>query len=107
MRIRITQRDINEGVQGNSFQCPVARAVRRAFKASEVWVREIIIVTTAGSRQTYVTPLEAEVFIERYDSAVLEFESPKPLGFTLPQGDESKARRGRGTKEVSDASGGT
>ena len=27
MRIRVTRRDIEEGVQGNSFHCPVARAV--------------------------------------------------------------------------------
>jgi hypothetical protein len=83
MRIRVTQRDIDDGVQSNSFHCPVARAVKRAFKATEVWVREMIIVTTAGKRETYVTPPEAEDFIEKYDSALLEFESPKPFSFTL------------------------
>ena len=85
MRIRVTQRDIDEGVQGNSFHCPVARAIKRAFKAAEVWVREMIIVTRAGVRETYVTPSEVRDFIERYDSAVLEFESPKPFSFTLDQ----------------------
>ena len=83
MRIRVTQRDINEGVQNNCFQCPVARAVKRVFKATEVWVREIIIVKKAGPRRIYVTPAEAVDFIERYDSAMLEFESPKPFSFTL------------------------
>jgi len=83
MRIRVTQRDIDEGVQDNSFHCPVARAVRRALGAGEVWVREIIIVTKLGSRDTYVTPPAVSDFIERYDSAVLEFESPKPFSFTL------------------------
>ncbi len=83
MRIRVTQRDIDEGVQGNSFHCPVARAVKRAFKATEVWVREIIIVTRAGKKKTYITPAEVEDFVERYDSAVLEFESPKPFTSTL------------------------
>ena len=83
MRIRVTQRDINEGLQSNSFYCPVARAVKRAFGASEVWVREIIIVTKAGKKQTFVTPSEALDFIECFDSAVLEFESPKPFSFTL------------------------
>ena len=48
MRIKVTQRDIDEGVQGNSFHCPVARAVKRTFKAEEVWVREIIIITRGG-----------------------------------------------------------
>jgi hypothetical protein len=70
-------------VQGDSLHCPVARAVKRAFKAAVVWVREIIIVTKAGSRHTYVTPLEAQDFLERYDSAILEFESPRPFSFTL------------------------
>jgi hypothetical protein len=83
MRIRVTQRDIDEGVQGNSFHCPVARAVKRALGAGEVWVREIIIVTKSGSPDSYVTPPAVTDFIERYDSAILEFESPKPFSFTL------------------------
>ena len=85
MRIRVTRRDIEEGVQGNSFHCPVARAVRRALRASEVWVREIIIVTKAGAKEIYVTPPAVLDFIEQFDSAVLEFESPKPFSFTLEQ----------------------
>jgi len=83
MRIRVTRRDIEEGVQGNSFHCPVARAVSRALRAHEVWVREIIIVSKAGAKETFVTPQKALDFMERYDSAVLEFESPKPFSFTL------------------------
>ena len=85
MRIRVTRRDNEEGVQGNSFHCPVARAVRRALRAREVWVREIIIVTRVGAKETYVTPSPVLDFIEQFDSAVLEFESPKPFGFTLEQ----------------------
>ena len=85
MRIRVTRRDISEGIQGSSFHCPVARAVRRALRAREVWVREIIIVTRAGAKETYVTPSAVLDFIERFDSAVLEFESPKPFSFTLEQ----------------------
>jgi hypothetical protein len=85
MRIRVTQRDIDEGVQNNCFHCPVARAIKRAFKAAEVWVREIIIIKKLGSQLTYVTPPAAVDFIERYDSSMLEFESPKPFSFTLDQ----------------------
>ena len=85
MRIRVTQQDIDEGVQSNCFHCPVALAIKRAFKAAEVWVREIIIVRKAGSQRTYVTPTAAVDFIERFDSAMLEFESPKPFSFTLDQ----------------------
>jgi len=85
MRIRVKRRDIVEGVQGNSFHCPVARAVRRALRAREVWVREIIIVTRAGAKETFVTPPAGLDFIEQFDSAVLEFESPKPFSFTLEQ----------------------
>jgi hypothetical protein len=83
MRIRVTQRDLDVGVQGNSFHCPVARAVMRAFKAARVWVRDIIIVTKADSQHTYVTPPAVLDFLERYDSAILEFESPRPFSFTL------------------------
>jgi len=85
MRIRVTRRDIAEGVQGNSFHCPVARAVRRALRAREVWVCEIIIVTKAGTKETYVTPLEVLDFIEHFDCAMLEFESVRPFSFTLEQ----------------------
>jgi hypothetical protein len=85
MRIRVTQQDIDQGVQGINFRCPVARAIKRVFKATEVWAREIIIVTKAGVKQTFATPPEVQDFIERYDSAVLEFESPRPFSFTLEQ----------------------
>ena len=86
MRIRVTRKDIEEGVQGNSFHCPVALAVKRAFRADSVWVREIIIVTKGRLRRTCVAPPEVEDFIERFDSAILEFESPKPFSFTLDAG---------------------
>jgi hypothetical protein len=65
------------------FSLPVARAVKRVFKATEAWVREIIVVRKAGWERTYVTPTAAVDFIEQFDSAVLEFESPKPFSFTL------------------------
>jgi hypothetical protein len=93
MHIQLTQRDIDEGVQSNCFHCPVARAVKRVFKADEVWVREIIIVRKTGSQRTYVTPTAAVDFIEQFDSAVLEFESPKPFSFTL--NDRVRATFGR------------
>ena len=86
IRIRVTKGDIEVGIQGNSFRCPVALAVRRAFKADEVWVREIIIVTKGRLRRTCVAPPEVQDFLERFDSAILEFESPKPFSFTLDSG---------------------
>ena len=61
----------------------MALAVKRVFKADTVWVREIIVVAKGRSRQTYVTPPEVEGFVESYDSAILEFESPGPFSFTL------------------------
>jgi len=101
MRIRVTQQDIDRGVQGNSFHCPVARAVKRAFKGAEVWVREIIIITKSGSRLTCVAPPEVEDFMERYDSAILEFESPRPFSFSLDATELNRIRpvsAGRGAR---------
>ena len=98
MRIRVTQRDIDEGVQSNCFHCPVARAVKDVFKATEVWVREIIIVRKAHSQRTYVTPEAAVDFIERFDSAILEFESPKPFSFTLDERVRATLDRNRASK---------
>jgi hypothetical protein len=98
MRIRVIQRDIDEGVQSNCFHCPIARAVKRVFKATEVWVREIIIVRKAGSERTYVTPEAAADFIERFDSAILEFESPRPFSFTLDERVRATLDRNRVSK---------
>jgi hypothetical protein len=83
LHIRVTQRDIDRGLQGDSFRCPVALAVKRAFKAATVWVREVVIVTKGRSQHTYATPPEIEGFLESYDSAILEFECPKPFSFSL------------------------
>jgi hypothetical protein len=83
LHIRVTQRDIDRGLQGDSFRCPAALAVKRAFKADTVWVREVIIVTKGRSQHTYATPPEVQGFLESYDSAILEFESPRPFSFTL------------------------
>jgi hypothetical protein len=76
----------------------VALAVRRAFKADTVWVREIIIVTKGKSRQIYATPPKVQGFLESYDSAILEFESPRPFSFTLraPQLPGVNAVKGKG-----------
>ena len=93
MVIRVIQRDIDEGVQSNCFHCPVARALKRAFQADEVWVREIIVVKKASLEQAFVTPPAAADFIERFDSAVLEFESPKPFSFTVNQGHGKRMNR--------------
>ena len=82
LNIGVPQRDIDRGVQGDSFRCPVALAIKRALKAA-VWVREVIIVTKGRSQQTYVTPPEVEGFLESYDSAIFEFDSPRPFSFTL------------------------
>jgi len=81
--IRVRQRDIDRGLQGDSYRCPVALAIKRVLKADTVWVREVIIVSKARSQQTYVTPPEVEGFLESFDSAILEFESPRPFSFTL------------------------
>jgi len=83
LNIRVTQRDIDRGVQGDSFRCPVALAIKRALKAAAVWVPEVIIVTKGRSQQTYATPSEVEGFLESYDSAIFEFDSPRPFSFTL------------------------
>jgi hypothetical protein len=82
LHIHVTQRDIDR-VQGDSFHCPVALAIKRALKADAVWVREVITVTKGRSRQPYVTPHKVQDFLEHYDSAILEFESPRPFAFNL------------------------
>jgi len=75
MRIRVTQRDIDEGVQSNCFHCPVARAVKHVLRASELWVREIIIVRKAHSQWAYVT---SEAAVTSLNGSTRRFLSLNP-----------------------------
>ena len=77
LHIRVTQRDIDRGLQGDSFRCPAALAVKRAFKADTVWVREVIVVTKERSRQIYATPPEVQA---SWNATI-----PQSLNSSLPE----------------------
>ena len=59
-----------------------------------------MIVGKAGSQRTYVTPTAAVDFIERFDSAMPDFESSKPFSFTLDESEKANSRHKPGKQRL-------
>ena len=51
-----------------------------------------LLLSRRRAHNAYVTPLDAQDFLERYDPAILEFESPRPFSFTLDARQLSRMR---------------
>lgn len=72
-RITVTQNDIDLGLRKSFCDCPVARAVRRAFRVKpwrKVYVRhEGILVGEPDDERVWMSdmPDHIEKFIERFD----------------------------------------
>ena len=73
MKVSVTAADIVTGVAKHRCECPVARALKRAFKAERVDA-SFCRLTVDGRR--YATPDAVETFMRRFDerSAVEPFE---------------------------------
>lgn len=82
MKIEVTQKDIDYGIQGESELCPIARAVKRETKRKNVHVDrstvEIYRNKSNGSN-FYTLPPKAQTFVRRFDRQ----ESVKPFSFEL------------------------
>lgn len=75
--IRVTQADIERGVPGKAFLCPVARAIRRAFNANPACVAvgrsDVSIVLGSISADNYecfdvTLPPKAREFVRAFDT---------------------------------------
>lgn len=76
MKISVTKSDIEKGLLGDPFSCPVARAIRRA-SGKDFWVRYAWICNNSG--YVHDLPIAAQKFINRFDD-----ELPvKPFSFNL------------------------
>jgi hypothetical protein len=75
--IEVTERDVKVGVQRDPFACPIARALKRAFRATEVSVGTSI--ADVDERRGLQLPKRAQNFIERFD----EGKTMKPFSFRL------------------------
>lgn len=76
MLIKVTAKDIKEGVAGNCSLCPVALALKRASGQDLVKAGSMYIEVGNNSFQT---PPEASRFMFRFDTRL----SPLPFTFEL------------------------
>ena len=82
MKIEVTQKDIDEGVQGECTLCPIALAFKRSSNFKRVYVNgKTIDVWYRGDQgiKTYELPKKAQTFVKRFDRQ----EPVKPFSFKL------------------------
>ena len=78
VRITVTQADIDAGVREDCHNCPIARAVKRAFPgASNVTVEGMICFDHGQQTFDCVLPPVADDFIDRFDNGL----QVAPFGF--------------------------
>lgn len=80
MRIEVTQEDIDRGKRGNSCECPVARAVKRAIGDGGVFVQHEHISTRT---HYFRAPREVRNFITAFDYPIPGF-TILPFAFDIP-----------------------
>ena len=80
MKIEVTQKDIDEGVQGECQLCPIALAFKRKTKLKHVDVSgKYIVLYRRKSNNLHELPKEAQTFIKRFDGE----KTVKPFSFEL------------------------
>jgi hypothetical protein len=77
MRIVITQKDIDTGIKGNIWHCPIAKALTRAFK--KLYVVGGVTYREYLTEERLPLPLKACNFIGDFDNG----KSVKPFHFTI------------------------
>lgn len=79
--VRVTARDIEEGLCARADRCPVARAARRAFGCEVVAGSDFIHRVQPWKAWCYRTPPEAAEAIRRFDAG----EPIEPFDFVLAE----------------------
>jgi len=78
-RVRVTAKDIREGVPGDAERCPVACALRRAgFDDAAVGATQYV-TRRWGFQFYYITPEAVRVFLTRFDNQ----QPVTPLSFSM------------------------
>ncbi len=80
MLIEVTAEDIRLGKPGSLCNCPVALAVKRAYKATRVMADALSI---SVGRFKVATPPEVEVFLHKFDLWHGHKRCPKPFSFRI------------------------
>ena len=81
MKIEVTQKDIDNGVQGECQSCPIALAFKRNSNIKRVYVntKSIDVLHYGIGVKSYELPKKAKTFIKRFDRQ----EPVKPFSFEL------------------------
>jgi hypothetical protein len=81
VKIRVTQDDIDKGIQSNCVECPVARALNRAGIKGLVASSFVSVVSVNDGPAGFFAelPRSANRFIERFDN----YREVKPFNFFL------------------------
>lgn len=66
MRIRITKKDIEEGIPGNVSMCPVALCLRRKLRSNKI---RVDVDSVDIGEERIELPISATRFIFKYDRA--------------------------------------
>jgi hypothetical protein len=77
IRVKVTKEDIAMGIRRDDCECPIALAIKRAAKTSDVSVG--FWTACLGSRLCFPLPKEARDFVRVFDAGV----QVKPFAFTL------------------------
>ena len=101
MKIKVTENDIRQGVQGSTMNCPIAKAVNRetglysrvtALRIEGFSTREELLAVYATGREqenkpfkVWDTPMAAQDFIHAFDTAIENEEKAliQPVEFEL------------------------
>ena len=81
MKIEVTQKDIDKGVQGECQLCPIALAFKRNSNIKRVYVntKSIEVLHRETGAKSYELPKKAQTFVKRFDRQ----EPVKPFSFEL------------------------
>lgn len=79
VRIEVTQNDIRKGKRGSCFNCPIARAVKRATGCKDVDVDSDGTISLENGEVVIPSSIKRERFIEKFDDK----EKVSPIVFLV------------------------
>ncbi len=78
IKVEVTPNDIRRGIWGDSYRCPIAKALRRTLGGA--WsVRDEAVGLGKNTGQTIALPKKALSFIDKYD----RWRTAQPFSFSI------------------------
>lgn len=83
MRVRVSDRNIDESIRGDSHHCMIADAIKHALPAAQYIQADVQSIRfsdpSTGQRYTYLTPPVAQSALLQFDAGI----RVQPFAFTL------------------------